>query len=170
MLPLLRLQFEKRVDGTLIFRCVRRDGSVTWQRGNTGKAQFFAEHDLTHFVVESELQHRRGFYGLVADGWDLTDFEAPWPRGRMPADMDGSEIIVGMLDRERASGATWSAEEFNASVQQWFANSGSVWVWRDLSDAELVRIRARLAELVTEWQALPPGKMMELDFACAGHE
>ena len=26
----------------------------------------------------------RGFYGLVALGWDLSDFGKPWPRGPLP--------------------------------------------------------------------------------------
>jgi len=38
----------------------------------------------------------------VAEGWNLDDFGSPWPRGRLPVDMDPSEAIVGQPDRVRA--------------------------------------------------------------------
>ena len=62
--------------------CTRADGTVTRQRQDPAKAQFFVRHDLTHYALETVLGHRRGFYGLVAEGWDFTDFGSPWPRGR----------------------------------------------------------------------------------------
>jgi hypothetical protein len=164
MPPLLRVQFEKRADGTLIFRCIRRDGSVTWQKGDNRAAHFFVQHDLTHFVVESELQHRHGFYGMIADGWNLTDFAAPWPRGRIPADMDASEVVVGMIDRERASSTIWTADECNSSARLWYQNSGSTWPWIDLTDEQLTRIRARLADRLAEYAAVQAGGLLELEF------
>src|SRR5690349_6673456 len=110
-MPRLRIQLEKRRDGAIIMRCIREDGSVTWQRGNNATARFFALHDLTHFAVETTLGFRRGFYGLLADGWDITDFGPPWPRGRIPSDAEPAEWIVGALDRERASRERITAAE-----------------------------------------------------------
>jgi hypothetical protein len=49
-------------------------------------------------------KHRRGFFGLIAEGWELSDFGSPWPRGRIPADAEPSEGIVGLLDLERYQG------------------------------------------------------------------
>ena len=69
---MLRIQITKRPDGNGVLRCVRADGSVTWQKQER-HAAFFALHDLTHFAVESTLGFRRGFYGLLAEGWDVED-------------------------------------------------------------------------------------------------
>jgi hypothetical protein len=67
------------------------------------------------------LRHRRGFYGLLAEGWDFSDFGAPWPRGPLPADAEPAELIVGFLDMERACVTEWPAAEMNAQAAQFFA-------------------------------------------------
>ena len=38
-----------------MLRCVRADGSATWQKQTDRHAAYFALHDLTHFAVETEL-------------------------------------------------------------------------------------------------------------------
>src|SRR5436853_7103438 len=113
----LVIRIKKNTDGSAALTCTRADGTVTWQRQQGVQGRFFPRHDLTHYAVETVLGHRRGFYGLVAEGWNLTDFGYPWPRGRMPPDMDPSELIVGFLDGERASGTRWNAEDFNEKAR-----------------------------------------------------
>ncbi|MDF2775439.1 MAG: hypothetical protein K0S86_4940, partial [Geminicoccaceae bacterium] len=70
----LRIRIKKNADGSAALTCIRADGSVTWQRQEGAQGRFFPRHDLTHFAVETTLGHRRGFYGLVAEGWNITDF------------------------------------------------------------------------------------------------
>src|SRR5262245_47035677 len=123
-MPSLTIRIKKTSDGEAALTCTRADGTVTWQRQHGGQARFFPRHDLTHYAVETVLRHRRGFYGLVAEGWDLTDFGTPWPRGPIPADADPSELIVGFLDAERASGAEWSAADLTEKAAQYFASHG----------------------------------------------
>src|SRR5213078_334111 len=115
------IRIKKKTDGSAALSCTRDDGSVTWQRQEGIQGRFFPRHDLTHYAVEMVLGHRRGFYGLVAEGWDLEDFGGPWPRGPVPADADPSELIVGFLDAERASGREWSAAEMNEQAAQYYA-------------------------------------------------
>ena len=160
----LRIEFVKEKDGSVLLRCHRQDGSTTWQRNGGGRGSFFIIHDLTHYAVETELAHRRGFWGLVADGWNVTDFGAPWPRGPLPADLDPSELIVGFLDGERAGGVTWSAEDFNEKAQTYFASHG-VAGKLTLTDEELERIRTRVRELTDRWKLLPRGETLELTFS-----
>ena len=155
-MPALTIRIKKHRDGTAALTCTRADGSSTWQRQRGAQAAFFPRHDLTHYAVETTLGHRRGFYGLVAEGWDLGDFGAPWPRGRIPADAEPAEQIVGFLDLERASGATWSAAELNEKL----IGFGDARV----TDAQLVEIRARMRELFARWDAVPPGESLELPF------
>jgi hypothetical protein len=159
--PRLRIEIGKRRDGATTFRLVRADGSATWQRHEGQKAAFFPLHDLEHFAVETVLGHGRGFYGLVAEGWELGDFGTPWPRGPMPADMDPSESIVGFLDLERATGIELSADEVNDQLRAKLRERAAV---ARITDEELARVRAVVRELHARWWELPPGATMLLEF------
>ena len=160
----LTIRIKKNADESAALSCTRADGSVTWQRQLGAQGRFFPRHDLTHFAVETVLRHQRGFYGLVASGWDLSDFAAPWPRGRIPADADPSELIVGFLDTERASGTRWSAADFNDKAAIFYADRYPGSEPPTLSDDDLARVRQRRAELFAEWDAVPAGGALELVF------
>src|SRR5687767_14096302 len=109
--PPLVIRIKKGGDGRTSLSCTRADGTTTWQRQEGAQASFFPRHDLTHYAVETVLRHRRGFYGLVAAGWDLSDFGTPWPRGKLPKDAHTVEMIVGFLDLDRAAGRMGTVEE-----------------------------------------------------------
>jgi hypothetical protein len=166
-MPRLQITITKRTDGGYVIACRRADGSVTWQKG--ASAAFFPVHDLTHYAVETELGHRRGFYGLVADGWDFDDFGAPDKKGKLPADMDPSELIVGFLDAERVPGGRpMTADELNASAARYFQQHGHgqspgapvVAV----TQAQLWSIRQKIQSLKQQWEALSPGGALTLEF------
>src|SRR5262245_37603240 len=122
---------------------------------------FFPLHDLTHFSVERELDLPRAFYGLIAEGWSITDTEGKGPRGPLPADAIFAEHLVGTLDAERAGGGRWTAEDVNDGIARSYANAGLTLSHR-VNDDELWRIRKRRAELFAEWHALAPGATLEL--------
>lgn len=161
--PELLIRIKKKSDGSSALSCLRADGSVTWQRQDGAQGRFFPVHDLTHYAVETVLGHRRGFYGLVAEGWDLTDFGAPWPKGRLPLDLDPAELIVGFLDTERAGGVRWTAEDFNDKVALYYAQHRIPGGYR-ITTEQLDRVRLRLSELVGRWRALAAGEALELPF------
>jgi hypothetical protein len=166
---MLTIRLAKHTDGGATLTCVRPDRSITWQRQRGGHAAFFPRHDLTHYAVETVLGHRRGFYGLVAAGWDLTDFGAPWPRGPLPSDMDPSELLVGFLDAERASvtgdGQPWTAADLSAQAAAFYAARGFDATPPVVTDDQLAAIRERLAGLFARWDALAPSGVLELHFA-----
>ena len=158
---MLLIQITKRSDGGGVLRCVRADGSVTWQKQGSRHAAFFALHDLTHFAVETVLGFRRGFFGLIAEGWEIEETTGKEARGPLPNEAREVEYIVGSLDSERASGAVWTAEDFNRQAVFQAGSAGQSQL-RRLTDEELARVRARRAELFGEWRATEPGKMLEL--------
>lgn len=160
----LTIRIKKNADGSAALSCTRADGTVTWQRQQGAQAMFFPRHDLTHFAVETVLRHRLGFYGMVASGWDLGDFGAPWPRGKIPTDADPSELIVGFLDTERASGTRWSPSDFNDKAALYYRDHAVGGMPPTLTDDELARVRQRRAELFAQWDAVPPGGTLELTF------
>src|SRR5689334_23948908 len=120
----LTIRIKKNPDGRSSLTCTRADGTTTWQSMKNAQAAFFPRHDLTHYAVETVLGHRNGFYGLVASGWELSDFGTPWPRGPMPREAVLSEMIVGLLDLERSSGQLVQPEEVNERLREFCAEHG----------------------------------------------
>lgn len=160
----MHVRLTKRRDGGAVLACTRDDGTVTWQRHEGKNAAFFPIHDLTHFAVETTLGHRHGFYGLLADGWHIADFGAPWPRGPMPEETIISELIVGFLDAERASGTRSTAADLDEKAELYFAAHGTRSPWTPLSDEDLARVHATMARLISQWSSLGEGDSLELEF------
>jgi hypothetical protein len=148
----VQVQIAKRKDGAAVLRCVREDGSVTWQKQTERHAAYFALHDLTHFAVESVLGYSRGFFGLLSEGWDLDDTTGKGAKGPLPAEAGEVESIVGQFFVEQASGARWTAEEFCDSLS------------RKLTEDELDLVRRRRSELFADWAAVEPGGVLNLKF------
>jgi hypothetical protein len=148
---MLIVQISKRADGSGVLRCTRADSSVTWQK-RTRHAAHFALHDLTHFAVESALGLRRGFFGLIAEGWEIDDTTGKGSRGPLPPEAVEVEHIVGMFDMERASGTLVTAEDF------------AIHAPRRLTEDEIARVRTCRGELFSRWSALEPGSTLDLRF------
>ena len=166
----LHIRLKRHADSSASLSCTRRDGSVTWQRQNGPTARVMPAHDLTHFAVESTLGFRHGFYGLLADGWEITDFAAPRPRGPIPDEALVVELIVGFFDAERRQGEAMTAEAFAVQAEQYVASRVAVGKsmpdgLRRLTDDELARVRARRDELLSWWAAVPVGGALDLEFA-----
>ena len=144
--------------------CVRADGSVTGQR--LDERGFYIRHDMTHYAIETTLDLRSAFYGMLAYGWDIGDFGSPWPRGPIPphaqSEVALAEHLAGAFDRERYVGMPVVAEEQNLALLD--AVSASEFPVRAVSEAEVDRIRERLAELQARWDALPVGNTLEVSF------
>ncbi len=160
----VRIKMTKKRDGSVVSRFERPDGTATWQRKDPRHATFFAIHDLEHYAVETVLGFRRGFYGLVGEGWDLSDFGSPWPRGPLPADAEPAELIVGLLDAERATGTRATATEFNDRAALYYSEHGLTNP-PVLDDDTLEQIRDVTAQLIRRWSATAPEETLELTFA-----
>lgn len=166
-MPDLTIHIKKKTDGSAALRCVRADGTTTWQRQEGSHGVFFPLHDLTHYSVETVLGFRRAFYGLVSDGWDLSTFEEPGLKSRLPDEAGLAEVIVGFFDIERATGVAGSADDFNWKIQSYRENGGLGPTTFRMTDDALVRIRAVRDGLFATWRALPPGDTMTLMFSGA---
>ena len=163
----LTIELSKSADGAVVLRYVRGDGSVTWQKQGGKPALFFPLHDLTHFAVETVLEARQGFYGLIAAGWDIGHTTGKGAKGPVPDEAMAVEHLVGMLDAERASGAIMSAAELNEHAAA-YAKKNHFSAKFALTDKILERIRSQTADLHSRWIALPVGETMALEFAIHG--
>lgn len=169
MAPDLTIRLKRHTDAATSLTCTRRDGSTTWQRLDGPTAQVFPAHDLTHFAVETVLGFRQGFFGLLADGWEIRDFAAPWPRGEVPAEAREVELIVGFFDSERRQGETWTAADFAAHAESFLgaARARGKAVpprTRELTDADIAGVRAVRAALLETWYHTAPDGTLELTF------
>ena len=152
----MRVQITKKPDGSGVLRCVRADCSVTWQKQTDRHAAYFSLHDLTHFAVETTLGFRRGFFGLIAEGWDIEDTTGKGARGPLPPEAGEAEMIVGLFSAERAGGQIWTVDEFN----EYAAMNGM----RALTFDEIVRVKKKRSELFQQWSAVAPGATLELTY------
>jgi hypothetical protein len=163
-MPDLTIRIKKKTDGNAALSCTRADGSVTWQRQEGSSGAFFPLHDLTHYSVETVLKFRRAFYGLVADGWDISRFGAAGTKNQIPEEALLAEVIVGFFDVERATGVVGSADDFNWKIQTFFENANAPVPSFRMTDDALARIRVRREGLFAKWRALPPGETLALTF------
>jgi hypothetical protein len=163
------IRIKKGTDGRNALTCTRADGTTTWQRQQGGQAAFFPKHDLTHYAVETALGLRRGFYGLVAAGWEFSDFGSPWPRGKLPPEANISEMIVGFFDLERSTGEPGSARDLNQMLAEYCAENGLP-PKRQLTEEDVARVRATRAKLFEQWDAVEPGGALEVVFDIEAQE
>jgi hypothetical protein len=159
----LRIELTKSADGGALLRCMRPDGSVTWQKQGGKQALFFPLHDLTHFAVETILQTKTGFYGLIASGWDIADTTGKGAKGPLSDEALAVEHLVGMLDAERASGTTTTAAQLSEYASG-HAKANDLKPQFTLTDEILERIRSRAGDLHSQWRMLSPGVTMPLEF------
>ena len=164
----LTIRFKRNADGSASLTCTRADGSVTWQRQTGQRSLVFPPHDLTHYAVETVLGYEHGFYGLLAAGWEMGDFAAPWPRGPIPAEAREVELLVGLFEVERRMGGGWTAAELRAQGEIYASAQGSgrkAVTMFTLTDANVAEIHALLQELLARWAATSPGETIELSFS-----
>ena len=141
-----------------MLRCVRADGSLTWQKQTDRHAAFFALHDLTHFAVETTLGYARGFFGLIAEGWDFEDTGGKGARGPLPPEairncrrtrerLEISKLrwLARNMRSHSPNGRSSSALTIGSCSVQWQPHIGPL-----VPPKNLPPIRKR------PWQALPP--------------
>jgi hypothetical protein len=120
-----------------------------------------------HYAVETELGFRRGFYGLVAEGWDIAETTGKTARGPLPNETLEVEYLVSAFSAERAGGVASIADEFNVLAAT-FASAKGMMRPRELTDDDLARVRSRFDEVAMKWRTLLPGETMQLSILIGG--
>jgi hypothetical protein len=164
ILPVLKIRLKRRSDGSAVLTCERADGSVTWQRQEGSLGMVFPSHDLTHYAVETALGYDQGFFGLVADGWDISDFASPWSRGPIPAQALEVELMVGLLDMQRLMNADWTAAELLEQGKLYVEGRNAKAPLPVLTDEMLTRIREARRDIFARYAEVAPGDTLELVF------
>ncbi len=157
------IQIKKGRDGPATLACLRSDGTRTWGKEHP----FFPVHDITHCAVESVLGFDQAFFGLIASGWSIDDFEKPGASRKMPFQAIVAEHIVGVFDRERALPEPLTAAEFNETVVASLPPAEGA-AFQPLTEVQLSRVRELRRTLEATWYALPSGETLEIPFPVRG--
>ena len=168
-MPDLLIRLKRAPNGSAALTCVRADGSRTWQRQTGGLGAAFPAHDLTHYAVETALGYHHGFYGLIANGWEITDFAAPYARGTIPAEARQVELLVGVFDTQRLMGPGWTPAEVREQAARYAPVGGGreTITVPTLADADIARVLALRADVLDRWAATGAGQTLELEFTRA---
>lgn len=158
--------------GDRYFTEVERDaGAVVRLRGPGGRAR--VPHDLVHYVVESELDVDRGFWGKVSRGENVGKVELVRPpnRRRRPARRaprgKGGDIeaVVGLVTRIHAQPAR------DAATMRGLLETSLTPAMRSRSGLEpraVERMCRRLDDLAGRWEKLPNGGRLVVDWPGRG--
>ena len=163
-MPDLVIRIKKKHDGDAALTAIRADGSSTWQQQNGQTGRVLPLHDLTHYAVETTLGCRDAFFGLVARGWDMSDFASPWPKGRPPLEAMLVELLVGYFDLERMTDTATCAAEVNQRIDSAIAEGSVGPVMFRIDDDQVAEIHRVRADLFARWTALPVGETLVLPF------
>ena len=156
----MKLCLKKAKDGRPTVTFLRADGTST--TGHLGAGDFGPVHDLAHYAVESTLGLTGGFYGLLAAGWNIPDFEVKGTGRRLADEAMVAECIVGQLTNAVFGGAPVTAADFNWLVREAIVAQRPNAAIPAIDDAAFRTLRDHLAALLDRWRKLPPGETLEL--------
>ncbi|NET32596.1 MAG: hypothetical protein F6K19_11375 [Cyanothece sp. SIO1E1] len=158
----LRLQFKKQKDQSAVLTLHRTDGSSTFTKIRPG----LEVHDLAHYVVETVLEFKEAFYGLINQGYTVPDFEKPRDQRplalipeNLPKESLQTEFIVNQLQVELFNSG--EQEEFLALLEQAMSARG-LNIPANLTTDKLSIMREQLRSLVKQWRELNVGNTLEL--------
>ncbi len=137
---------------------MRSDGTSTWQEAEP----FLILHDLTHYAVETTLGTKQGFYGLLQEGLDITDFEKKQkitPQ-TLPREAIRTEILVTLFLTELNDQQPLT--DFNHTFAETIRSYGIEAT--PLNENQLASIRTLLDNLIKKWKNLSSGSTLALRY------
>ena len=163
-MPDLLFRIKKRRDADAMLVLIRDDGSTTTSA--IGRPDGYGPvHDLCHYVIESTLGFSEGFLGLVASGWEVSDFEVKGAVHRLPVHAFLAESAAGELSRQAMMWQYSSAADFVWALKTIMRNGKQdEAVVPEIDEATFETMRSRLLELRAQWNEIPLGGTLELRF------
>ena len=159
----MKIQFKKHGAKPSTLTCTRSDGSVTWSTIHFG----LEAHDLGHYAVEHILGFRNAFYGMIANGTDIQDFELPReerPLHVLPRNLDPealiSEHLVNLLMIK-----SQQPEELDLipNLESILAENQIPYP-KILSTTKMNTIWELFQKMLRQWEVLPKGGFLEYEF------
>ncbi|MFK7846273.1 MAG: hypothetical protein AB8G77_13330 [Rhodothermales bacterium] len=154
----MQIVFKKGKEQLHSLTCRRDDGTTTWSKL---KGDFGPMHDLAHYVIETSLGFERGFYGLLALGYDITSFEREEDTSWIGGEGLYVECIVMGLQYQY-SGVT-TVETFEQVIND-ATRKHDIEPWMVFSPDQINVLVSRYNQILMEWKQLPAGASMILPF------
>ena len=160
----LQIIFKKHQNKPNTLSCTRKDGSETWSKIHPG----LAIHDLIHYVVETSLGFHNAFYGLLAQGYNIEDFDLPRierPSALLPKNLPFeaiyTEFLVGLFQMELLNDEYYP--NFNGLLKDIYEEK-DLKGFRPLAPEQITNIRLKIKELNQSWKTISYGEALILDF------
>lgn len=124
---------------------------------------FLVLHDLCHYAIETTLQYKNAFWGLIKKGINPGVFENKETRDALALTNETwyAEHLANLLLIEFTQG---KFEDINAMLEQSLRQQNPSIPTIQFSIVELDTIRALLHQLIDDWQAVNEGDYLSLDF------
>jgi hypothetical protein len=125
-------------------------------------------HDLAHYAVEQTLGLNQAFFGLLAEGFDISDFELPKEERplklqtvNLPPESVQTEHLINLLMTELQYGSV--LPDFWTQFESILTQHGLP-PMNQLTLDGLEGIRKMIGELRRRWAAVKVGETLELGF------
>ena len=125
--------------------------------------EFFLRHDLLHYAVETVLNLKSAFYGMISAGIAITDFDLPRDKRdiRLSDESLFAEHIVNLIMVETKDGLF---DDFNnkltESIMTSKQNLGNIYL--DIHKHQ--SIHSVYEHLLQQWNNLSKDEMLTLEF------
>lgn len=155
----MTISFSKHSNKQHTLSCTRNDGSQTWMQ----VSDFFIVHDLTHYAVETELNYKKAFYGMLNNGVNISDFEKPKHERTVVLTEEAiiTEHLVNLFAIDYNQGAI---ENFNAMLLESIEKENISYKAPQLSNEQLTSIRSTIKHYMLQWNKLPDGESLTLNY------
>lgn len=158
----LSIRIKKVTDAPSVLIVERSDGSKTYSKLEPD----FEIHDIAHFVVEKQLNCKNAFYGMLAQGYRIDEFQLPkevrpralWPQN-MPQEAFVTEHLVNLLTIDFMQSET---EMDIAKILESILKDKGLPFPSTLDNEKLASIRNELSDLMAKWNELQRGKELKL--------
>ncbi len=153
------MQITKNTGKPHIIKYILDNGTVTWMYSD----DFFVRHDLSHYAIESVMEYRTAFNGMLNGGMDIKDFEDKEKRAKITVTDEAcyAENMSNLFLTEILQG---EFEDFNTVQKESFVAFNTQCPVMTLSDEKIRAIRNYLGQLLNQWNEMPFGNTMELTF------
>jgi hypothetical protein len=155
----VKIQIKKRVNSKHIVSYLRDGLETYWIEADN----FLVLHDLCHFAIETTLEYKTAFWGIVNSGRNPSDFEDKEKRDSLNLSNEAwyAEHLANLFLIEYTQG---SFENINEVFKKCMLEHNPNVAIKQFSDTEIEAIRTSLHELIHAWKQVEEGSYLTLDF------
>jgi hypothetical protein len=155
----VKIQIKKRANSKHIISYVRDGLETYWIEADS----FLVLHDVCHFAIETTLEYKTAFWGLVNSGINPSDFEDKEKRDSLNLSNEAwyAEHLANLFLIEYTQG---TFENINEVFKQCMLEHNPNVAMKQFSDSEIEAIRTSLRQLINSWNIVEDENFLTLEF------